>query len=76
MTYVLGAWKVVCDRCGFTYLNTELRSEWTGLKVCRKCWDPKHPQLSVTGKADDQTVPWARPQPEPNWTVTNDWNDF
>lgn len=61
MTYVSGAWKAECDRCGFDYLNTELRKEWTGLRVCNKCWDPRHPQEYLRGKADRQAPPWTRP---------------
>jgi hypothetical protein len=56
--------------------NTDLREEWTGLRVCRICWDPKHPQLSVKGREDKQAPPWVRPEPEPNWTITNNWDDF
>jgi len=62
MTYYPGKWKIVCDRCGGVYLNTEIREEWTGLMVCiRGCWEPKHPQLDITGVADDPTVPISRP---------------
>jgi len=31
----------ICDRCGLQYKLKQLRLEWTGLKVCRTCWDPK-----------------------------------
>ena len=33
--------KAICDRCGDKIMYTKLRLEWTGLKVCRTCWDPK-----------------------------------
>jgi len=41
-----------CDRCGFQYKLTELRSEVvdlhvTGFLVCSECWDPDQPQLQV-----------------------------
>ena len=61
MTYYPGKWKLVCDRCGATFLNDEMREHWTGLQLCEKCWEPRHPQDFVTGKDDDQTVPVARP---------------
>lgn len=64
MTYVPGAWRVVCARCGQWMLNTDLRTEWTGLRVCKECWDPKHPQMSVQGKVDKQAPPWTQPEPE------------
>ena len=33
--------RAICDRCGEKIMYTKLRLEWTGLKVCRTCWDPK-----------------------------------
>ena len=71
MTYAKGQWKVCCDRCGFDKLSSELRKEWTGLRVCHECWEPRHPQDFVRGVPDDQTVPWARPEPEPIFLTTD-----
>lgn len=34
-----------CDRCGAYYKQIHMRTEWTGLFVCRCCWDPWPPQL-------------------------------
>jgi hypothetical protein len=65
VTYVKGQWKACCDRCGFIRLSSELRKEWTGLRVCHECWEPRHPQDLVRGVPDDQTIPWARPEAEP-----------
>ena len=66
--YRMGEWKAVCDRCGTTYYSSQLRLEWTGLRVCdgggtNKCWEPRHPQEFVRGKADRQAPPWTRPEP-------------
>ena len=41
-----------CDRCGFRYKLTELRTEVVKtkpykIKVCRSCWNPDQPQLSL-----------------------------
>jgi hypothetical protein len=77
----LGKWNVVCDRCGLKHKNTELRKEWTGLMVCSKCWEPKHPQLMIRIPADNPAVPWARPEPidtyitpgDPLLTEADDW---
>jgi hypothetical protein len=33
--------KAMCDRCGDEVKYKALRLEWTGLKVCRTCLDPK-----------------------------------
>lgn len=55
---------VICQRCGFKRHANELRREWTGLRVCRECWDPRHPQELVQARADRQAVP-AGALPEP-----------
>ena len=31
----------MCDRCGHEVKLKSLIEEWTGLKVCKKCLDPK-----------------------------------
>ena len=33
--------KAICDRCGVKVKYQALRLEWTGLKTCGDCWDPK-----------------------------------
>jgi len=73
LPFKLGRWKVVCDRCGFHYHNTQLRLEWTGLRVCHgpgtnNCWEPRHPQDYVRGVRDGQSPPWTRPEPDPIYT--------
>lgn len=62
MRFVLGKWNAQCDRCGFDYKNTELKQEWTGLRVCRECYEPRHPQDRLRAKADRQSTAWTRPQ--------------
>ena len=49
-----------CDRCGFTYKLSDLRYEVedkvrNGLRVCRDCFDPDHPQLRI-GDVDASDV--------------------
>ena len=34
--------------------------EWNGLRVCKDCFETRHPQEFVRGKQDDQSVPWTR----------------
>ena len=41
-----------CDRCGFRTKLKELRplvikGKVVGIKVCRECWEPDHPQLHL-----------------------------
>jgi hypothetical protein len=66
--YVKGQWNACCDRCGSEYKSGKLRKEWTGLMVCsgpgtNNCWEERHPQDFVSGKADRQAPPWVRPEP-------------
>jgi hypothetical protein len=32
-------------RCGFKYRLNELKKEWTGLRVCKPCFDPRPAEL-------------------------------
>lgn len=36
----------VCDRCGLDCRHAELRREWSGVYVCPKCYEDKHPTLT------------------------------
>jgi hypothetical protein len=60
--YHIGKWKACCDRCGQNYLNTDLRLEWTGLRTCKDCWEPRHPQDFLRGRKDNQAPSWVRPE--------------
>ena len=60
--FKMGQWRAVCDRCGMDRYSSELRLEWTGLRVCGDCWEPRHPQDYLKGKADRQAPPWTRPE--------------
>ncbi len=54
--------KGLCDRCGFEYKFHSLKKEWNGLKTCRECFEPKHPQLEPhTAPADPQAIYQPRP---------------
>lgn len=66
------AW-AICDRCGFKVRHRKLRKEWTGLLVCRPCWDPrpadtKPPHLRPEGVP----IKDARPEPPPIFRDPND----
>ena len=61
--YVKGQWNALCQRCGFVHKSGQIRKEWTGLMVCKSCWEPRHPQDSVTGRVDKQAPPWSSPEP-------------
>jgi hypothetical protein len=57
-----------CDRCGFRYRLKELRkltikTKQVSIKVCKSCWEPDQPQLSLGmyPVSDPQAVMEPRP---------------
>jgi len=65
-----GQWKMASDRSGRAYLNSDIRTEWTGLKVGKDEWEPRHPQEYVRGVVDNYAVRDARPRPDLLETLT------
>lgn len=59
---------VVCDRCEDVVRKRDVQKEWTGLVVCKECFEQKHEQEYVRGRpekiAADQPL---RPEPEDNY---------
>lgn len=56
-----GPHSVICDLCGRHRFASECRLTWDGFFVCADtCWQPRHPQDFVQGRADDQTVEIVR----------------
>jgi len=47
-----------------------MQQEWNGLWVCEKCFEPRHPQYDVKGRADRQNVPVARPNTVDTFNTT------
>lgn len=65
--YKHGSRNVICDRCGFKYKSNQLSKEWNGLRTCRgagtnQCFEERHPQDLVRGRADRQKPAWTRPE--------------
>lgn len=55
-----------CMRCGFNRRLNELKLEWTGLRVCSKCWDPQPAEMKPPMvKPEGVPLPNASPEPEP-----------
>lgn len=77
-TYRPGDFLRDCDRCGFTLYASETKQQWDGLIVCEPCFETRHPQDFVRGRADRQNVPLPRPVPAYSYlgplstTVTDD----
>ena len=68
--YKLGDWLAKCDRCADVKYASQLKKEWTGYRVCDRCWEPRHPQEFLKGHADDSNVAWTRPDTTPDTVVT------
>lgn len=62
----------ICDRCGFEFPLNSLRKEWTGMLVCSRDYDPRHPQDHVKGVPDRQALHNPRPDTEPTYLETNE----
>lgn len=69
--YKDGSFNRICDRCGFKVKAENTRKEWNGAIVCKTHWDPRHPQDKIRGKADRQSVPNPRPDPDPVFVTVN-----
>lgn len=73
--YKPGDWNAICDRCGFKFKASELRLEWTGLRVCEDDFELRHPQDFLRAKVDKINVPWVRkeaPESTPAATSTSE----
>ena len=66
MAFALGKYAFgVCDRCGFRVKYLDMKTEWTGFKVCPECFEPKHPQLDPPHHVSDpEALRQARPEVE------------
>lgn len=59
----------ICDRCGGTYLLSELRGERVKRKpvnnlVCDECYDPDHPQNMYGEKSPQDAEALRNPRPD------------
>lgn len=62
--YNEGSYNIICDRCGQKKKREQCKKEWTGLLVCQRCWDPRHPwTLALPIAIDGLPVKDARPRP-------------
>jgi hypothetical protein len=62
--YIPGDHLMICDECGLTYRKSEMSQRWDKAWVCKKDFDPRHPQEYVRGRDEDISVPVARPETE------------
>lgn len=55
-----------CQRCGLVYPLSQLKKEWTGLRVCPRDFDKRPPeQKAPKYKPEGLILPNAAPQTEP-----------
>lgn len=52
----------ICDSCGIRYFLSELKKDWRGFMVCKKDFEPRHPQDSVKVTPDKIVIDNARPE--------------
>lgn len=67
-----GTYNAICDRCGFKWKMCDLKKEWTGLMVCRFCYDPRHPQDLVRAKPETQITGEIRSEPSDSFLSPGD----
>lgn len=65
--FKLGEWLVVCDRCGFKRMASQVVETWDGLLVCRPeikqgCFETRHPLDFQRAVKDDPSVPFSNPR--------------
>ena len=53
--------QAICERCGFKVSYLALKTEWNGLRVCKVCFEVKHPQLTPRSAFDAQGIYQPRP---------------
>ena len=61
-TYRSGEWLLICDSCGSVIYASEAYHRWDGMIVCRQDFEERQPQDFVRGVADQQVVPFSRPE--------------
>lgn len=60
-----GEYNAICDRCGFKFAAHQCKLEWTGLFVCKWCYEEKHPlEIPQNIKPETSVPKIARPYQE------------
>lgn len=64
-----------CERCNWRCNLSEMRKEWTGLKVCPDCFDPRPSNLSPPRvRPEGMPLLNAAPEPTPGITLVSSAN--
>jgi len=68
--YASGKYAIaLCDQCGQRFKLNALIKDWKGFKVCRECYEPKHPQLEPK-RTINEPIALYQPRPEARMAVT------
>ncbi len=72
-----GEWKAKCDDCQEYFYASMLSEMWDGKMVCHVngCFETRHPSDFARVTADDQSVPWSRPDSTDSFVDTSSWAD-
>lgn len=71
-SYKPGDYYILCDRCGFKIRQSESKKTWDNLVVCKKDWEPRHPQDLIKPVREQQIVPFARSEPADRFLSDNE----
>jgi len=53
-----------CQRCGFKRNLRDMTKEWTGLRVCKSCKDPKPDEMKPVPRLRPEGLPRPNAAPE------------
>lgn len=67
--FISGEFNLLCDVCSKKIKAHESRHRWDGLIVCKDDWEMRHPQDFVKAKTDKITIPFQRPNFNPDYYV-------
>lgn len=67
--FVDGDWNAVCMRCGLKHKASQIKLEWTGLRVCGECYETRHPQTLIRVPDEEVAAPWSSPEPTDTFIV-------
>ena len=66
------AGKAICDASGFVIARDDMVRQWDGLMVANRFVDVRNPQDFVTGRRDNEALPWTRPEPDDVFLAVNE----
>lgn len=61
----------MCDRCFRKLKSDALFEEWDGFRVCKECWEPRHPLDFIRAYQREDSLPYTRPEPADVFVTVN-----